>query len=193
MSLWQYIEHWDKMFFLLIHLGAVNTFFDWLLPYLRIPQTWIPVYLLLFYFAVKTYGIKNAALWALTFIVVFAICDFVSASIFKPLFARSRPCNDVLLKEFIRPLVQCGSGYSFPSAHSSNHFGMSFFIIFTLGKKYAWAVPLVFLWACAVVFAQVYVGVHFPLDILAGSFIGTVVAFISAYYFNLQKNSLILK
>jgi len=124
--------------------------------------------------------------WCIIFIITFGICDVTSASILKPIFNRLRPCNDPELMDGIRQLVRCGIGKSFPSAHSSNHFGLSFFIIFTLGKKYKWVVPLALIWALLVVYAQVYVGVHFPLDILGGFFVGLISAIFTTLLF--KKN-----
>ena len=70
--------------------------------------------------------------------------------------------------------MHCGAGYSFTSSHAANHFAVATFLIMTIGqilpkiKKWLW------LWAASIALAQVYVGVHFPLDVLAGGILGVV-------------------
>ncbi|RZL15228.1 MAG: phosphatase PAP2 family protein, partial [Pedobacter sp.] len=75
--------------------------------------------------------------------------------------------------------VPCGSGYSFPSAHATNHFGIAVFLILVFYKKWKPILPLGLLWAFSIAFAQVYVGVHYPVDIICGSLLGTLLGFIS--------------
>lgn len=72
-------------------------------------------------------------------------------------------------------LIACGGGYSFPSTHAANHFALAFFLINMFYRRWKLILPLVFLWAFAVSFAQVYVGVHYPLDITFGAAIGALI------------------
>ena len=183
MSALEQILKWDQQLFIAIHDGWSSPFLDSLMPWFRNPLFWIPLYAFLLYFSVKKFG-RNGLLWVLALFIVFGITDFTSASIFKPYFDRLRPCNDPAIQEFIHQVVSCGSGKSFPSAHSSNHFGISFFIIFTLGRFYNWIKLPAILWALLVVIAQVYVGVHYPLDILGGMFVGLIGAGIVSFVFN---------
>lgn len=183
MSALEKILEWDQSLFLAIHDGWSNSFFDTVMPWFRNPFFWVPVYVFLLYFAVKKFG-RNGLLWCLAFIIVFGIADFTSASILKPYFGRLRPCNEPALQNYIHDLVGCGSGKSFPSSHSSNHFGLSFFIIFTLGQFYKWMNTPAIVWALLVVIAQVYVGVHYPMDILGGLLVGLFGAGLVALLFN---------
>jgi len=97
---------------------------------------------------------------------------------------RVRPCNDPVLSDIVRDLVQCGSGYSFPSTHATNHFAMAIFIAMTLGAKR----PLLWLgcllWAGSVSYAQIYVGVHYPLDIIGGALLGIMIGLFTSSFFN---------
>lgn len=160
-----------------------NPFFDTWMPLFRNPYFWTPVYLFLLIWMWKKYN-KVGLLWCLFFLITFALCDFISASIIKNEVQRIRPCNDESLQFLIRKIVKCGAGYSFPSSHATNHFGLSFFIIFTLGKKYKHAIWLALFWAILVCFAQVYVGVHYPLDIFGGALLGICLAYITGTLFN---------
>ena len=97
---------------------------------------------------------------------------------------RLRPCNDPINALHGRLLVECGSGYSFPSSHATNHFGMSLFLYFTFGSFFKWIKPVVILWAALVAYAQVYVGVHYPIDVVTGACIGSIIGYIVARLFN---------
>jgi undecaprenyl-diphosphatase len=78
----------------------------------------------------------------------------------------------------------CGSGFSFVSNHATNHFGMGVFSFVTLRHvigKWAWLGPL---WAFSIAYAQVYVGIHYPLDIIAGAGLGTLFGISTGTLFN---------
>lgn len=183
MSALDQILQWDQKVFIAIHDGLSNPSLDFIMPWLRNPFFWIPIYALLFYFVMRKFGL-NGLLWVLALFVVFGIADFSSASILKKYFGRIRPCNEPALQDYIHAVVSCGSGKSFPSSHSSNHFGISFFIIFTLGPFFKWIKFPAIIWALLVVIAQVYVGVHYPLDILGGVVVGFIAAGIVSFLFN---------
>lgn len=156
---------------------------DAIIPYLRNQWTWAPLYLFLAVFMPMNFG-KKGAMWCVFFILTFTLCDYISASLIKPYFHRVRPCNDSDLAKMIHLLVPCGSGYSFPSSHAANHFGLAIFSAITLQHqiKKIWIIAL--LWAVLVSYAQVYVGVHFPLDVTVGGLIGVFVGIITSKVFN---------
>lgn len=182
-------KHIDLILFKLIHVSMSNSFFDALMPLLRIPYFWAPVYLFLLVWMWSTFNQKGL-IWCLFFFMTFVFCDYISAHFIKNWVQRIRPCNDESLAFIIHKVVQCGSGYSFPSSHATNHFGLSFFIIFTLGNQYKYVKFFAIAWALLICFAQVYVGVHYPFDILGGALLGVIIAKLIAIYFN-QKVSLI--
>lgn len=149
---------------------------------LRNQYTWVPLYLfflLFFYFNCRKYLLPIIALS----LVTFAITDFTSASLIKPFIARLRPCQDPTLSFSINNLAGCGGIYGMPSTHATNHFGLATFwfmvIKNTTGQKWYW----LFAWAFLICFAQVYVGVHFPGDVLAGGLLGTAIGCFTAYLF----------
>ena len=160
-----------------------NRFLDAVVPYFRNQWFWTPLYLFLALFMPTRFGRAGAA-WCLFFLICFGISDQLSASLLKPLFHRIRPCNDPELASVVRILVPCGGGYSFPSSHASNHFSLGMFSSLTLSRVYPklWLVPL--LWAALVSFSQVYVGVHFPLDVFCGGILGCLVGWAVSGVFN---------
>lgn len=164
--------------------GQWNTpFLDWLLPLLRNQFFWSPLYLFLVVFMIMNFG-KRGVYWIVFFLITFAIGDILSSHIIKPAVGRLRPCNDPMLADTVRRLISCGSGKSFTSSHATNHFALGVFCC----RTFLFAAPvwrwLFVVWAAAIAYAQVYVGVHFPLDILGGALLGTVIGFLTAAVFN---------
>jgi undecaprenyl-diphosphatase len=74
-----------------------------------------------------------------------------------------------------RNLVGCGSGYSFISSHAANHFGLAIIIGSIFKSKWTWVKPTLVIWAAVICYAQVYVGVHYPLDVIGGAIIGILI------------------
>lgn len=177
------LKHIDLYLFKLVHVSMSNSFFDMMMPLLRIPYLWAPVYLFLLVWMWTTYN-KSGLIWCVFFFITFVFCDYISAQLIKDLVQRVRPCNDTTLNFIIHRIVHCGSGYSFPSAHAANHFGLSFFMIFTLGKRFRYLTAIVLLWAVTVCFAQIYVGVHYPFDIFGGAALGIGIAKFTSMYFH---------
>ncbi len=172
----------DHQWFQAINQGLSNPFFDFLMPVLRNRYTWVPLYLLIIYVLVKNYG--KTAWWMLLFLILcFAVADYTSSSIIKPAVERLRPCNEFPFNEQINKLVPCGRGYSFPSSHAANHFAIAVFLIALFRKKRNWLLPVAFIWAASICFAQVYVGVHFPVDVVAGALLGALIGYLLAFLF----------
>lgn len=102
--------------------------------------------------------------------ITILLSDQLSSSVLKPLIERVRPCHTM---ENIRLLVNCGAGMSFPSSHAVNNFAGAFILTyFYKNLRYVFYVI-----ALLVAYSRVYVGVHYPADIVAGALIGTFVAF----------------
>lgn len=168
-----------------------NGLMDLVAPVLREPRTWIPLYLFLAIFMPYKYK-KKGLYWCLAFLITFALSDYTSASIIKPLVQRVRPCNDTGLRHTIHLIVDCGSGYSFPSTHATNHFALAFFMIMTLRRQYKWVWLPAFLWAFTISYAQVYVGVHYPLDVSCGALLGILIGTGTGRFFR-EKVGLVKK
>lgn len=177
MALWQWLDQLDKAVFTFIHAKAYSSSLDWLMLLLRQPETWIPLYAFILYWIIR-YGKKNAWKFIALSLICFALTNTISVEVFKPFFDRLRPCHDEALKSIIRNIIPCGGEYSMPSAHASNHFGLAafwFWSIYTIkGKKWYW----LWFWAFIVCYAQVYVGKHYPGDIIVGAIFGTLTGFL---------------
>ena len=187
-----FVTNWlskiDRSLFYFINKKLNYAPLDQLMLLLREAFTWIPLYLfflLFFYFNCRKYLLPIVLLSALTF----AVTDFGSASIIKPLVGRLRPCRDPAINFEIMNLAGCGGIYSMPSSHASNHFGLATFWFLTirklLNRNWYW----LFIWAFFIGFAQVYVGVHFPGDIIVGAAFGTAVAILSSSFLKVKSQN----
>lgn len=172
----------DRELFIFIQKHFTSEKIDWLFMAMRNAFTWIPLYAFVLYWIIKK---QRKFAWQFVFLtlVVFAITDFTSASILKPLFMRVRPCYDTQLHFQVRDLVGCGGRYGLPSSHASNHFGLASFWFLTISwmgnRKWWW----LWLWAFLICYSQVYVGKHYPGDILVGAALGTLVGSLVAILF----------
>lgn len=172
----------DTELFLKIHQGLSNEFFDWLMPLLRNRFFWAPLYLFIIVFCIKEYK-KQGYYIILALLLTFACGDLISSRLIKKSVARIRPCNEITLANNIIHRVPCGTGYSFPSSHATNHFAIAVFLISLFYKKWKAILPIGLLWAASISFAQVYVGVHYPIDILCGSILGISIGLIISTIF----------
>ncbi len=182
------LQQFDLELFLSIHKGLSNSFFDWLMPLLRNRFFWSPLYLFIIIFCIKNYR-KQGYYMIGMILATFAMGDLISSRLIKPFVARIRPCNDISLANEIIHRVPCGSGYSFPSAHATNHFAIAVFLICLFYPKWKPILPLGLFWAFLICFAQIYVGVHYPIDTLFGALLGTTIGFITFYIYTKIKTA----
>ncbi|HWK03097.1 MAG TPA: phosphatase PAP2 family protein [Puia sp.] len=171
MTLLKWLDHIDKILFVLISHDTDHSILDKVMPVLRDPITWIPFYVFMLYYAIRK---RKSQAWAfiLLSVLTVAITDSLTAQVLKPLFGRLRPCYDPELSSVIRGLVDCGGLYSMPSNHAANHFGLAAFWYFSIKKISGKKWKGLWVWAAAICYAQIYVGKHFPFDILAGALTG---------------------
>lgn len=181
----------DEQIFNLINGAWHNSWLDAFFPVWRDKKTWIPLYIVLIIFAVYRFKIRGLW-WIMALMLCVGAADATSSHLIKKNVKRVRPCNDMEFKEEVQLLVGCGKGYSFTSSHATNHFAMAAFIIFTLGLIYPWLRWPFWLWAGSIAFGQVYVGVHYPLDVLAGSLLGLLIGRLAALLYLKQKKISVL-
>ncbi|MCB0608214.1 MAG: phosphatase PAP2 family protein [Lewinellaceae bacterium] len=174
--------HWDEQLFRLINGQWHTGWLDAVMPLWREKLFWVPFYLALTAWSVWRYKWRGLVLILFMGAAV-AVSDPVSSQLFKKNVERLRPCRTPGLEESVHLLVPCGGGYSFTSSHATNHFALAFFLIGTLGRRYRrWRWPLA-LWAASIAYGQVYVGVHFPLDVICGALLGAGIGALVAYFY----------
>lgn len=166
----------DYQLFHLINGEWRNAFFDLVLPWWREKVFWVPLYLLMAIWLVRRYG-RPTVYFLLAIALTITIGDQLSSSVIKPAVERLRPCREPALPETATVMVDCGGGYSFPSSHATNHFALAALLFFSWGRRWGRWRWLLWLWAAGVAYAQVYVGVHFPIDVTAGALLGLCIGY----------------
>jgi len=171
----------DHKLFYLVNHGTANPFFDWLMPVLRTPLIWLPLYICIIGFCVYRY--KKTGLYLILLLVAAVGAADFSSNIIKHSAKRLRPCNSPQMATIVTVRVPCGSGFSFTSSHASDHFAIAVFLSMVFYKYHKRLYIPAVLWAAAICFAQVYVGLHYPADVFAGALLGTLCAALFAYIF----------
>ncbi|AYD47011.1 phosphatase PAP2 family protein [Arachidicoccus soli] len=178
------LNKWDTWLFLKINTQWHNSFFDAVIPWWRDQNTWLPLYLFLLLFVFINFGWK-AWSWLLFVIITVTLSDQLSSHFMKYYFHRPRPCQNETLKYQVRLLLNyCPGNPSFTSSHAANHFSVGMFFFYTLKpyfKKWSW---LFVFWAATISYGQVYVGIHYPGDILGGTVIGIGIGTLTYFLFN---------
>lgn len=166
--------------------SIANAPFDWFFPFITDIGNWYLVYVLSL-LSLVVFGRKKGIIVVVLLLLTITISDQLSSSVIKQWVGRVRPCSDL---EHVRLLINCGSGNSFPSSHAVNNFAAAFLI----GMFYRKSLPYLLVTASLVAFSRVYVGVHYPLDILAGSMLGSAIALsIVALYMRLARTFPVLQ
>ncbi len=182
----------DRSMFHFVNSTLHNGFLDYLMPILRDKTTWIPLYLIILGWVTMRFKTKGL-IYALALVFTVAVADTTSSKIIKKTVQRVRPCNDNAVNKDMKLLVHCGGGYSFTSSHAANHFAIAFFLIGTIGLLINWIKIPLLLWAGSIAFAQVYVGVHYPFDVISGAFLGSIIGYFFARFYNLKQEMFVLK
>ncbi len=177
------IQQLDSAVFQLVNVTWSNSFFDLLLPWWREKWLWAPFYLFLVAFILQNWQGRKAAAAIIGLALAVGIADFTSSTIIKKNVQRLRPCNDPAMETVVIQRVDCGSGYSFTSSHAANHFAVAVYVGILFGSLGGWVWPVLLSWAFLVAYAQVYVGVHYPGDVLVGGVWGAVIGWWAALSF----------
>ncbi|TPG66144.1 phosphatase PAP2 family protein [Hymenobacter nivis] len=133
---------------------------------------WFPFYALLIGWLV--WHFRRRALLLLPLVVTaVALADSITSRLFKPFFARLRPCHNPALEAQLYLPDGCGGQYGFMSSHAANGFALAVFLLLTLPAGRYRALKIgVFLWASLLSYSRIYLGAHFPTDVLGGALIG---------------------
>ncbi len=170
----------DHIIFHFINVELANPILDSILIPWRNKYTWFPLYVFIISFILFN-SKKNRIYIVVSLVASVGLSDIVSSHLIKKNVERPRPCHIFNSPEEISLKVRCGRGYSFTSSHAANHSCIAFFLVLLLGKRNYRLKVLLLLWAFFVGIAQVYVGVHFPLDILSGFLVGYLIARLGHY------------
>jgi undecaprenyl-diphosphatase len=174
----------DTGLFLAIN-GAHSTFFDYIMYWASQRFIWIPLYVFFAWLICKHYG-KKAWLLILAAGLIIVITDQTAVYLFKNVFLRLRPCHEPSMAGKVHLVNEyCGGKYGFISSHAANSFGLAAYLSLLLGKKIKYFTLLILLWALLLCYSRVYLGVHYPGDVIVGGIWGAGIG--TSLYVSIRK------
>jgi undecaprenyl-diphosphatase len=176
------IKDWDTQLFLYLN-GLHTPLLDGAMYWITDRLFWVPFYLVIVLLVYKHYGLPG--FWVLTAVALsVALADQFTSSLMKPYFGRLRPCYNPDLQGLVHIVRGCGGQYGFASSHASTTFALaaSLWLFTREAFRYVW---LMFAWAALVSYSRIYVGVHYPVDLLVGGCAGFLIAWLVYLSFRL--------
>jgi undecaprenyl-diphosphatase len=162
----------DRDLFLLLN-GLHTEWLDPVMFWLTKTWVWLPLYAFLLFQVIKNYG-KQSWVPLLGIAIVLVLADRITSGVMKPHFERLRPSHEPALQGLVHLVNNYRGGkYGFVSSHAANTFGTAVFFFLLFRKKYTW-VSWLFVWAAVMTYTRIYLGVHYPGDIIAGGALGAL-------------------
>lgn len=167
------LVHLDQQLFLLLN-SLHTSFLDPVMFALSGKLIWVPLYAaILIYIGIKERNLRNF-LFILLFIIVSVILTDRGSVLIKNLVQRPRPCHEPILEGLVHIVNgKCGGMYGFVSSHAANAFNVAFISLLYIRKR--WYSISIVIWALVVGYTRIYLGVHYPGDVLCGSIYGALI------------------
>lgn len=180
MSFWERLDALDREAFLAIN-GTHASWADGFMQTVSSMMLWFPLYLFFLYLLQRRFGWKGLG-WSVLIIAFMVLCsDKGSVMLFKETVQRLRPCHEPRLQGLVHLVPEgCGGRFGFVSSHASNHFAIALFMIGALRGSPRWAALALIAWASLICYSRVYLGVHYPGDVLVGALYGSLIGSIFA-------------
>ena len=169
----EFLDNFDTAIFLAVN-GAHSPFFDSFMTMFTGRFTWIPMYAMVIWILFRSCRAKNAATYLVALVAAIALTDQTCASVIRPAVERLRPSNiDNTLSQFTYIVDGYrGGSYGFPSCHAANSFALAVFIsLFVRRRGFT---LFILSWALLNSYSRLYLGVHYPGDLLAGALVGSL-------------------
>ncbi|WP_114752442.1 phosphatase PAP2 family protein [Pleomorphovibrio marinus] len=172
------LREWDESLFLWLNAQRLDVL-DPVMNTLTGRYIWIPLYLLIIFMLIRTYG-QTGVWYTGGLLLLIFLADQSTSSVMKPYFERLRPCHDPRWEGMINNYSGCGGMYGFASSHASNTFALAMYL-WLIGREKLPLFSWMFLWAAIISYTRVYLGVHYPADILVGAMVGMLAGLITYY------------
>jgi undecaprenyl-diphosphatase len=187
----QFLDQIDKDFLLFLN-GLHCEAMDFIMYWVSDKFVWIPLYLFFLLKLIKKYG-KQSWIVILTIVLLITLSDQISY-FFKNFLMRPRPTHDAVIGELVHIVNNYRGGkFGFFSGHATSSFALAVFLIrMSTFRHKAWT-PILLFWAVLVSYSRIYLGVHYPFDVLTGAIVGSGLAWIISHYclkvLSSQKNA----
>lgn len=168
------IKVWDRELFVWLNgLGVAE--YDTFWVFVTRIESWIPLFAFFFFLLIRFYGWKRGLI-VIGFVILTFATTLSLTELTKELVGRLRPNNTEHLAGIIR-ILQEPHGFSFFSGHASSSFAITTFVFLSLRKMNKWII-LAYIWPILFVLSRIYVGVHYPSDIIVGAMVGVFIAIV---------------
>lgn len=161
------LKSWDKDFFLYLN-GMHTPLWDYSMTLFTLTSTWLLFYGLIFWIILRKYDKKSLLIFISLLILI--LCSDQCAGIIKHTVMRLRPSNDPSISQLTHAFFTKGGEYGFVSAHAANTFAFATFSML-LFRNYRYTI-FILPWAALISYSRIYLGVHYPGDILGGVILG---------------------
>ncbi|MEY4383888.1 MAG: hypothetical protein RI995_1430 [Bacteroidota bacterium] len=177
--------NWDTELLKWINLHH-SSFMDSIMIFFSNKYVWIPFYIILIAYIIRKY--RTQAWKSILYLIAsVAISDQICSSILKPWTQRLRPCHEAAFQSWIHLADGCGGQFGFCSSHAANSFALAIGFYF-LTKNKSWLIAMM-LWALIISYSRVYLGAHYPIDVIVGAGVGAAVATIFSKHKLITHNS----
>lgn len=178
------LERADSSLFLFLN-GLHTETLDEIMWWISDRYIWTPLYLALFYLTYKKYNLKAVFIALLLIGIMIFIADKSSVYLFKEAFKRYRPCHNHEIAQLVHTVKNyCGGLYGFVSSHATNTFALAVFYSMVFYKRLWYISPVLLLWAAIGSYSRIYLGVHYPSDVLVGALFGSLMGYLMGKAFN---------
>lgn len=179
----------DRQLFLELNGSFHTPWLDQVMMFLTSTTAWLPLYLVLVYMIVRTFK-KDSWMVLLAVGLTILLADQVTSAFMKPFFERLRPTHTPGLRDVVHIVDEYRGGkYGFASSHAANTFGVATLMWLVLKQYRPW-IALLFIWSLGVGYTRIYLGVHYPGDIIAGCLVGFLAALLAFFLWRQAINFL---